>query len=155
MTEKTEIVDFGAFEPQIHFSYSTVVKWRKNKISLANLSKALEELRIRVKEASGYTWDNGHFFIDDVCGMPAIEFAVTADSFSMWEANHNTSIGDFTSIPNDLSVMVNEHIAAGAVRCSECGGWFGEGKWVSYSFAGAVCNKDYDPAKHKGPDSSG
>lgn len=149
MAEKIEL---GFFEPQIHFSYSQLEKWRDRKVSMADLAKELDNLRIRMKEAAGYYWDNSHFYVDDIYGKPAIIFVVMDEGISMWEANHKTSIGNFDEIPEDIRQII-DHIAEGEVRCSEDGEWVKEFK--RYSYAGAVCVAHFNPAKHKGPDSSG
>lgn len=153
MNKKTETVELGFFEPQIHFSYSQMETWRRRGVKLTDLAKELNDLRIRMKEAAGYFWDNSHFYVDDIYGKPAISFLVRDDGIDMWEANHGTSLGDFAEIPEDIARIINDHIAVGEVKCSEDGEWVKEFKRFSYT--GAVCVKHFDPVRHKGPDSSG
>jgi len=144
----------GYFEPQIHFSSSAPRLWRQKKLSMGQLRHSMEVMRMGVKAHTGYRWDNNHFFIDDIFGHPALKVVVMEGDMCLWEANFNTHVGDFETIPPDIDEWIRR-IAEKKVRCSECGEWFGAGEWRHFSFAGAVCEADYNPAKHKGPDTRG
>ncbi len=148
-------------EPQVHFSASTYSwKW----ITLKALDEELEALNHRVKEASGYRWDNPHWFFDDSRGKPAIQFIICHNQkdgyvMSLWNAVTGTSIKESIKDPvwtpehSKLIRGLSEKIADDLVQCLECGEWVP--KYIHYSFAGAVCEKCYDPKKHLPPDTSG
>jgi hypothetical protein len=152
--ESAPLVDLGYVEPQLHFSSSTVHNWRRKGYTMAELRQALEHLRKEVKVASRYFYDNSHFFID-YGGTPSISFHILNDNLiSMWEVNHGRSIGSFEEIPAELSEMLH-NIQRNRVPCAVCHQWFGDGEWVHFSFAGAVCKEHYDPKVHKPPDTRG
>ena len=150
---KDKAVDLGFFEPQIHFKYSQMESWRRRGVKLADLARELEALRIRIKEAAGYFWDNSHFYINDIFGKPAIELLVNDEGISMWEANHGTSIGHYEEIPENITEIINGKIAKGMVLCSDGDHWVS--RFKKFSYAGAVCAEHFDSRHHKGPDSSG
>jgi hypothetical protein len=147
------LVALGALTPQVHFPYSAPDHWKRDGITLPQLAAALELLRVRVKQAANYSWDNSHFFIDDIYGHPALKIQTHGDgSIGIWEANHNTAVGLFGSIPDDLGAMVG-HAQQGEVLCHDCGQWVSE--FRRFSFAGAACLTCYDPTKHLPPDTRG
>lgn len=146
----------GMFEPEIHFTYTAVERWRKTGLTIADVGRLLDELWQNVRGATGYRWANQHNFIDDISGHPGISFAIHGDAFCMWEANHGRSMGDLTELPDQNTLYAwLTNISEDKVQCNKCGGWFGDGEWRHYSFAGAVCNADYDPKVHKPPDTRG
>jgi hypothetical protein len=146
-----------SFQPEIHFDYLEHEKWINKPLS--QLYKEMDELRKKVKVASGYTWDNSHFFINSIYGRPALQVGFYNGSISFWNAETGTSIDSFSEFGREESNKVNEwisHIEKHEIQCNDCGEWVKkseEGQY--YSFAGFVCNKCYNPKVHLPPNTKG
>jgi hypothetical protein len=145
--------------PEIHFSRSELRhKWEGQ--TFTALKEAMNTLRKKVKEATGYFWDNDHYFIDDTYGRPALKIMFQDDCVSIWSARNDSNFGSLRtangiidrSIFDSLDVYV-DNVAKGLTQCSDCADWVE--KFKRYSFAGAVCETCYNPSRHKGPDTRG
>src|SRR2546426_9446143 len=66
----------GFVEPQLHFSASNADAWARDRLTCQELYDELEILRLGVKHATGYAFDNTHFYFDDGYGRPALQFSV-------------------------------------------------------------------------------
>lgn len=144
--------------PEIHFDYLEPNRWAGK--SFLALYAEMETLRKAVKKASGYGWDNTHFYIDDLFGKPAIQIQFWPTNLSIWSAQTGTNFGSIESLDNTVSPFVLERldkvrrgVEKGLTECNVCREWVKH--FVRYSFAGAVCSKCFDPEKHKGPDTRG
>lgn len=142
------------FKPEIHFNYTHHYAWIG--ADLNELYNEMEKLRIAVKKASNYYWDSSIFFINDLCGYPALKVLFSESSISFWNARNGCSLGTFDTFGTKESKELDSYIAnvsKGLTRCNVCKAWFKDFK--SYSFAGAVCKDCYDPERHLPPDTSG
>ena len=147
--------------PKIHFSYLDTRAWVGK--THTELSKEMEALRVRVKEASGYPYDNSHFIIDDISGHPALTLLFSNNPdypyLSVWSAINGVCIGEIGSgkkwTDKDSKTIEDWvwHVNSGLTRCNECSKWVGHIN--HYSFAGGVCDDCYNPQKHLPPDTSG
>jgi len=142
-------------EPQIHFDYMHHDKWVGR--NLKELHREMEGLRIRIKKATNYGWDNSQFFIDDMYGHPALSVQFSHyGTITFWNARNGCSIETFGKFGKEEAGTVSdwiEKISEGLTQCNECKKWVKE--YVHYSFAGAVCKKCYNPKKHLPPDTRG
>jgi len=137
--------------PVLYFDKYQIQHWPKN---LKVLHEQMEALRIRVKEATGYTWDNCHYFITDVYGKPAISISFYSDGVNLWSAVTGTSLGNLETLDHKLIETFVEEIQDGRDRCCQCEKWFSK-PLKRYSYAGAVCPGCYNPKVHLTPDTSG
>jgi hypothetical protein len=144
-------------EPQIHFSNTEPSHWTKK--SLKELNKEMDALRIEIKNATKYTWDNTHFYIDSIFGRPALQVGFYEKDISFWNAETGTSMGSFDKFTDEEYAKVRDwihHIEDREVMCCECEKWVPDKtQGHHYSFAGFVCNKCYDPKVHLPPDTRG
>jgi len=144
------------FEPQIHFDYLHHRKWRG--ITLVDLHNIHEALRENVKEASNYFYDNSHFYIDDLCGKPALTVLFELTCITFWNAKTGRCIGSIMDTTDTSLKIIDEMISKvsdGMDKCHECGTWQPSNEMESYSYAGVVCKKCYNPKKHLQPDTRG
>jgi hypothetical protein len=123
---------------------------------MAELEAESEKIRIKVKEATGYAWDNSHFMIDDSYGYPALSIMFGGNSISVWNAKNRRSIGrlagdEFTKEHARTLEGWADKVQELLTRCNECKQWVKEGEWKAYSYAGAVCLSCYDSEKHQWP----
>jgi hypothetical protein len=143
-------------EPQIHFSTSDIRKWEGK--ATYQLHEEMDSLRVKVRDASGYRWDNSHFFIDDGFGKPALKVLFYGDGISFWNARNGVALDTFTRLTwaADTSEAIREwvdKIEKGLTRCQDCKGWV---KHINhFDFAGGVCDKCYNPKIHLPPDTRG
>ena len=144
-------------EPQIHYGNSEPRFWVGK--STKELYDEMEKLRIAVKNASGYTWDNSQFFIDDGCGHVALTVLFMEKEISFWNEKTGSTMGSFVGVFSQEDYdRVREwirNIEDDLVKCNECDAWVKKEKGHFYSWAGFVCNKCYDPKVHVGPDTRG
>lgn len=148
-----------SFHPEIHFTYLMFTEVERNNLNLEELYKHCEELRIAAKTTT-YTWDNSHFFIDDICGRPTLKFAIYKAfeewSISFYNARTNHSLESFDRIPTQKEIKeMLDNIWDDLELCDECGLWSNNRYGHIYSFAGWVCNHCYDKTKHLPPDTRG
>lgn len=130
-------------------------------LSLAQLSEHLETLRKSLKKAANYPWDSGHYYLEDSCGRPAMQFLVDQTGLHFWDVTGTVSILSLTEDQweKDRSGCVQvirealEKIKEDYKRCNECGKWVKKGH--RYSFAGFVCEDCYDPERYLPPDTRG
>jgi len=114
----------------------------------------LEEVRIKVKKATNYGFDNTHFFYQD------LNIGVSPSGFTAYSRKTGTFIDRlwfeerlFEQQDVDLLSDWAHQVSMGQTYCRECQNWVLE--FEPYSFAGAVCLKCYDPIKHLPPDTRG
>lgn len=142
--------------PEIHFGYREHIDWTKK--PLKELYVEMEELRKKVRQASGYTWDNSHFFINSIYGKPALQVLFSEDSLSFWNAETGSSMGSFEQYTNDEAREVSDwisHIEEHEIQCNQCKEWVKNKDGHYYSFTGFVCNKCYNPKVHLSPNTRG
>jgi len=146
-----------SFHPEIHFSYMMFMEVEQHKMNLQELYERCEWLREKAK-ATGYTWDNSHFFIDDLCGRPTLKFCIypVFDNYliSFYNARNNCTVKSFDRVPTQTEIReMLDKIWDDLNLCNKCGEWHKDGK--NYSFAGWVCNDCYDENVHLPPDTRG
>jgi len=156
-------------EPRIIYSiYSLRDFIGKSYAELHTHHKALWK---RIKEATGYTWDNQHYSIADISGHAQIDILFYERNISMYTSHGGKSLGEVKDIFssdifteeawNKFDTFIKK-ISEGKSYCCRCH------KWVdtitSYSYAGAACAECCDDyKKEKGvsievayaPDTSG
>jgi hypothetical protein len=145
--------------PQIHFDYTEPRNWIGK--TFVQIKNEMENLRIAIKNASGYFWDSQNFFIDDISGKPALRVQFWPDNISLWNATNGRGIQTIQSDENGIFTEDDYNklytcvvkVANGFTQCASCNDWVKEYK--PYSFAGAVCLTCFDPERHKGPDTRG
>lgn len=122
---------------------------------LKKLKKEMEELRLKVKKATGYTWDNSHFRLT-IHNKPVMNISFYTTQISIYNHKTGDHIGDFNKNFTMIDATVLKdwalQLEKGLQRCLDCGKWVKEGK--GYSYAGFVCNDCYDPGVHLPPDPS-
>lgn len=162
--------------PEIHFDYLEPRQWEGK--TFKQLHGEMNELRKKVKDATGYFWDNSHFYINDCFGRPALTVGFYETNIAFWNARNGASIGSFYErtgkekllaavvgsdifavdavFTEEMAKLIDEwthKVSEGLTMCNECRGWFGE--YRAYSYAGAVCNGCFDPKRHTMPDTMG
>lgn len=136
-------------------------EWEGKKINQICLD--MEKIRLKLKEAVNYTWDNSHFYITDIYGKLSITLLFSPDyGINAWSYNTGAKIitqwnynRKWTKKDTKELQDIVHHLEEGETQCQVCKNWFKTGDWKHYSFAGAVCNKDFDPRIHLPPDTSG
>lgn len=143
------------FRPEIHFDHLHHRQWIGK--DLKDLDKEMNELRVKVRDATNYRWDNSHFFIDSyIAHKTALEVLFSPSSITFWNAVNGCAISGFTEFGKEEAKQVSEwikNITEGLTQCNECKKWVKE--YTHYGFAGAVCEDCYDPNRHLPPDTSG
>ena len=145
-----------SYHPEIHFDYLHHRKWKG--VTLVDLYNIHEALRKKVKDASNYQYDNDNFYIDGLCGKPALEVSFTPDDICFWNAKTGRYIGSVTDTTNTSSKLIDEmicNVSNGMDKCDECGTWQPSNEMKSFSYAGVVCKNCYNPKKHLQPDTRG
>ena len=145
-------------EPQIHFNTNDVREWEGKAYS--QLHKEMDSLRIKVRDASGYRWDNSHFYIDDGFGKPAIKVLFHDGGISFWNAINGVALATYcgemcvSGLVSAIQYWIDK-IERGLAQCQECKGWVKCEAIHQFDFAGGVCDKCYNPKKHLPPDTRG
>jgi hypothetical protein len=141
--------------PILMFSQLDFEEWVKQKKDPFVLQKELECLRKAVKKATGYQWDNNHFLIEDDYRGPQMIWSMYDGEVHLWSFPFERSLGyhklDSTFMPFLKEAL--SQLRQGKMLCSDCRKWVKE--YVSFSYAGAVCKRCYDPKKHLPPDTRG
>lgn len=158
---KFQLTD-GTFEPAIHFAYS-YFRHIPKEITTEDMFNSAQKIHANLQKATGYTWGNDHFYIDDICGRPTMKIGFYADQFTFWAVHNGQTIItiDNNAWMNFRSITISEiddcisNLSKGLGKCLECYKWFPNDKLKSYSYTGIVCKKCYDPSRHLPPDSSG
>ena len=111
-----------------------------------------------IKQATGYTWDNQHFSVEDVSGHIQINLSFSEGAIHMYTSHGGRSLGEVRdSLPNESDIFTEEvwsriddfvnNISEGKPYCSICH------KWVDavthYSYAGAACSDCCNEFKNK------
>ena len=115
-----------------------------------------DTLRLRVKEAIGYTWGNWHMQITgNWAGAQPVTVLPSDSTVTLW-TQRGTSIGTYTH-PLDVREFekIIEEAGRGLLNCNKCRKWFKPEEGRTYSFAGWVCKDCYDPKVHLPPDTRG
>jgi len=117
------------------------------------------DLHKALKQATGYTWDNQHWFIENMYGEVSLSLSLHNSSASLYDTSGAKFVdtlcggGIFTEAHLEQIKEALYEMANGRTKCNSCKKWANDYK--KYSFAGSVCNDCYDPNKHKGPDTRG
>lgn len=143
------------FYPAIHYNYTFLS-------SLAGkdgeeIAKQMEKVRGKAGKAVDYPWGNSHDYICDITGTPILTVHVSRDSLHLWAVRGHHSIGEFSiaKMTKKLAEEIMDKVADDKFLCPGCGKWIDVAKKKTYSFAGAVCPKCYNPKKHLPPDTRG
>ena len=144
------------YHPEIHFDYLHHHGWKG--VTLVDLDDIHNALREKVKDASGYYYDNSHFYIDDLCGHPALTVLFEPTCISFWNAKTGRCIGGILDTTDTSLKLIDDmihNVSDGRDRCSECGVWQPSNEMKSFGYAGVVCKNCYNPKKHLQPDTRG
>lgn len=137
--------------------------------TLENLYSTLREKRIAIKEAFGYPFDNEYFFLSDITGNIYARFSISkiekskafpgprySYTLSLYDLSGQHHIGYFARTPSSTDLdTIADHIAKHRLRCDQCHEWRLAKNLLTYSFAGTICKKCYNPKKHLPPDTRG
>jgi hypothetical protein len=151
--------------PVIHFDHHQFSHDWKDKTA-AEIVEASEKLRIAVKEATDYRWDNEHFVFQATDGRPGLNIQFAADGtggvISCWSSRTQGAIGDLVigepgtetraKLVETLSEWADQAVQ-GKALCSDCHKWVDAFK--HFDFAGTVCLHCFNPKRHLPPDTSG
>ena len=148
--------------PTIYFSYNHFREPEWNGLTAKQVAEKATAIRLAVKAATDYSWDNTHFVLEDSSGLPALKLQWDDDgNLSCWSARTNCTVGDIsaTAWNNDTTAAIKvlgewaDNAVKGMARCTDCGRWVNAFK--RYGYTGSACLECYDPKKHKQPDTSG
>lgn len=151
----TEIRAGSHFYPAMHISAS----WIESLFTGPHpgLKARMDKLRQALADAVDYPWGNSHFYITNARGIPIMHCHFEDDGITCWIEENGVNIGEF----NFLLVSkvewnhVVDQVTKGLTPCGSCGKWIPHAEVQHYSFAGGVCPKCYNPAKHLPPDTRG
>lgn len=143
------------FYPAVHLNYAWLgeIAGQNGK----QVERELESIRDKIGKACSYPWDNSHFYICDITGTPVLTVHVNGDSLHLWAANGGHSIGEWSisALTKEQARKIVDEVSNGNFLCPDCGKWKDASKKKTYSFAGAVCPKCYNPKRHLPPDTRG
>lgn len=141
--------------PAIHFNWIEIERWSEE--GLPALYRHTERLRKALKKATDYTWDNSHFYIEDLFGKVVLTVQFHPELVSFWIYRTGVSAAMFNA--KTLTAEALKDLVANASKnltpCNACGKWIPNDKVKHYSFAGGVCPKCYNPKRHLPPDTRG
>lgn len=123
-------------------------------MEMEEIYEKMDALRLKVKKAANYFWDNQQFRIT-IYGKEVMNVSFFPNFISVYHHEKGYHIEDFKSftlmdatILKDFAIKIDK----GFKRCRSCGKWVMEGK--PYSYAGFVCKECYNPEVHLPPDPS-
>jgi hypothetical protein len=151
--------------PFIHFDYQQFAyDW--SELTASKIIEESERLRIAVKQATDYVWDNTHFILETSSGQAGLIIQFASDDeggiIECWSARTRCSIDCLrigepgTETRKKLVESLEEwadQAAKGKAYCCECHKWVDAFK--TFGFAGSACVTCYNPKKHLPPDTSG
>lgn len=128
--------------------------------SFTQLWEEADRLRVNVRDAADYRWDNGNFYISDIYGKLALQVGIYNGSMSFWNARTSVAIESFEgeTFTEQHCRKIEDwiaHIEQNETQCNDCGKWISNDEVKKYSFAGGVCKDCYNPVKHLPPDTRG
>jgi hypothetical protein len=148
---------FRNFTPSVVFNYMCGLEFYRQFDGFSSLSKAATRLHRKLKNATGYTWDNENYVISDIYGKPVVAISFWEDSVSLYGITGSPQILkiiNWEDLPKVIDSVV-KNVSDGKYRCNECGKWVKKEKMKTYSFAGIVCSSCYDSKRHLPPDTRG
>ena len=131
--------------PVLVFSFQTLSKFFLE--DLSELSKTMEELRIKSRDATSYQWDNRNFRISNSYGTE-FKFSLNGNNINLWDMHDFEVFQD--ELPKNLEerkTMLNKigklmsDYDKGFINCSECKKQIKLAECESNRFyAGIYCN---------------
>lgn len=145
--------------PSFSVNYMEFENWIVNDTD--GFIEKLEELRIALKKASGYKWDNSIQRLSNIFGDEFKFHLYKKNSYVskeyyynlvIWDYTGNTSIGEFNFFPTDnkkeivnRAIKLTEGFSSGYVVCSGCGSkQIYENIKRNKYFAGIYCQHCWD-----------
>lgn len=115
---------YSRFTPVVVFNYSQLKEFFEN---MDSLKEDLETLRISMRDATKYPWDNNHFRFSNIYGDEFAFYVGDDNYFVFWNANGGTQLGalEITNPRQDLNYVleITQHYSCGEKKCSDCGKW--------------------------------
>jgi hypothetical protein len=149
--------------PVVSFSHHHFIEWLA--LTFKEMAAEAEKVRLALKVAIDYPWDNPQFVLEDSTGKPALTLLFDASSpagtLTCWSVRTGCMIGTFTedarkADPKEFVCKIEDwanRASDGQARCAECGHWVIAFK--KFDFTGSVCMDCYSPKKHHAPHTSG
>jgi hypothetical protein len=123
------------------------------------IRKELDATHKKLKEATGYTWDNQNWYIEDMFGQIQLSLYISKANGTLYDragTQHVDSLCHSDTFNETHLEIIKEALygmANGDKKCNDCGKWTKETR--DYGFAGVVCNSCFNPHKHKTANTAG
>ena len=137
-------------------------RWERAKATLLDVCHELMAAERKAAKSTDQIGDAVIIVVDND-GWPTLKLGAMAPpeysalSMSFYDRLGRVGLIDYNEkLPTERDVdriMIN--VSQGKRICNECGGWKTFSRMHTYSFAGVVCNKCFDPKKHKQADTRG
>lgn len=140
-------------EAVLHFNQYELPSWRGK---LNALELYIDKVSVPIVKATGQIASKCHTVLDNTSGQAALKLLVMRGEITFWNVNSGATIATFKDIPSSKEITeMLDNVDAGKDKCDMCGHWFQTKDMKSFSFAGIVCKKCYNPRKHLPPDTRG